>query len=147
MTVIKCRKVHIRVRFMGSGKKLVAKTCLTQQQKSMESHYFNRKKQCHHNVTKAFCGILKLSGVLDDMRKEEKNHTLLKIMVLQKVLQVIFGSTKNIQLFKEPSPYLFIVWRTFFTTKNLLWNRKVLQMLKDKKVFLWHCEAPLFLRV
>ncbi len=37
----------------------------------------------------AFCGSLKLSGVLDDMRKEEKNHTLLKIIVLQKVHQVM----------------------------------------------------------
>ncbi len=59
------------------------------------------------------------------------------------------------RFFKEPSlPYLFIIWRTFFhhkepfvkqngssDVKGSLWNNL------DKKVLLWHREAPLFLRV
>ncbi len=59
------------------------------------------------------------------------------------------------RFFKDPSlSYLFIIWRTFFhhkepfvkpkgssDVKGSLWNHL------DKKVLLWHREAPLFLRV
>ncbi len=89
--------------------------------------------------------------------------TLLKIKVLQKVLQAMpqknhFWFHKepfSQRFFKEPYlPYLFIIWRTFFhhkepfvkqkgssDVKSSLWNHL------DKKVILCHREASLFLRV
>ncbi len=69
--------------------------------------------------------------------------------------RTIFDSTKNHSVkgsLKNRLFLTFIIWRTLFTSKNLLWNRKHLQMLKvfyrtiyTKKVLLLHHEAPLFL--
>ncbi len=84
--------------------------------------------------------------------------TLLKIKVLQKVLQVMpyknnFCSTKNHSV-KISFLTFFIIWRTFFHHKYNFVKQKDSSDVKvslwnhlDKKVFLWHREAPLFLRV
>ncbi len=81
-------------------------------------------------------------------------YTLLKIKVFQKVLQAM-PQINHFWFHKELSlSYLFIIQRTFFhhnepfvkqkgssDVKGSLWNHL------DKKVLLWHREAPLFLWV
>ncbi len=64
-----------------------------------------------------------------------------------------FGSKKN-HSDKGSLFYLFIIWRTFFRHKEPFVKQKGSSDVKgsfwnhlDKKVLLWHHEAPLFLRV
>ncbi len=89
----------------------------------------------------------------------DEPSTLLKIKVLQMVLhsdaiRTIFGSTKNHSVKGSLKNHLFIIWRTFFRHKEAFVKQKGSSDIKgslwknlDKKVLLWHREAPLFLRV
>ncbi len=90
-------------------------------------------------------------------------YTLLKIKVLKRFFTAMpqknhFWFHKepfSQRFFKEPSlSYLFIIWRTFFRHKEPFVKQKGSSDVKgslwnylDKKVLLWHREAPLFLSV